>query len=277
MSPASPQYQVRALERALDVLDAFTIGEPELSFTELTARTGLSKGTAVRLLAVLERRGFLERSNETERYRIGVRAFEVGSIYIQTLALEREAHRYLDALVEECHQTANLGMLDHGEIVHLLVVPSRRPIHYSVQSGQRDDAHCTGLGKALLAGLSASELDALIADRGLPRHTERTITTTDELRAELATVRARGYAIDEEESVPGLTCIAAPIYDDRGSAAGAVSVSGQSSEFAEPNRTAYANAVLRTANEISRRLGAAVHDEPPADAIRAEAAGVGRQ
>ncbi len=88
MSSESPQYQVRALERALDLLDAFSLAEPELSFTDLTERSGLSKGTAVRLLAVLERRGLLERSPDTDRYRIGLRAFELGSVYIQSLPLE---------------------------------------------------------------------------------------------------------------------------------------------------------------------------------------------
>ncbi len=84
MPKDAPQYQVRALERALDLLDAFTLAEPELSFTELTERSGLSKGTAVRLLSILERRGFLERSPDTDRYRIGLRTFELGSVYIQS-------------------------------------------------------------------------------------------------------------------------------------------------------------------------------------------------
>lgn len=270
MGQDTPHYQVRAVERALDLLECFALAEPELSFTELTARSGLSKGTAVRLLAVLERRGLVERSNETERYRIGVRAFELGSIYIQSLELEREAHRYLEALVDECHQTANLGMLDHGKIVHLLVVPSRRPIHFSVKTGQRDNAHSTGLGKALLAAATEDELEMVIATRGLPRRTERTITSPDCLRDELARVRLQGYAIDDEESVPGLTCIAAPISSDRGMVIGAVSISGLSQEFAEPVRTTYINAVVRTAHEISHRMGAGVRVVAPDAVITGE-------
>lgn len=270
MGQDTPHYQVRAVERALDLLESFTLTEPDLSFTELTARSGLSKGTAVRLLAVLERRGLVERSNETERYRIGVRAFELGSIYIQSLELEREAHRYLEALVDECHQTANLGLLDHGEIVHLLVVPSRRPIHFSVKTGQRDNAHSTGLGKALLAASTEDELEMVIATRGLPRRTDRTITTPDRLRDELARVRSQGYAIDDEESVPGLTCIAAPISSDRGVVIGAVSISGLSQEFTEPVRTTYVNAVVRAANEISHRLGAGVRAVAPDAVITGE-------
>jgi DNA-binding IclR family transcriptional regulator len=261
MSSESPQYQVRALERALDLLDSFSLTEPELSFTELTERTGLSKGTAVRLLAVLERRGLLERSPETDRYRIGLRAYELGSVYIQSLALESIAHPFLKALAETCGQSANLGILDRGEVVHLTVVPSDRPIHFSVRNGQRDAAHSSGLGKVLLSALSDEELDAVITAYGLPARTPNTISTPAALRTALEQVRAQGYAIDTEESVPGLSCIAAPVIDDRGQVRAAVSISGLTSEFAEPNRSAYVEAVRQAAHGISVRLGAAVRNE----------------
>jgi DNA-binding IclR family transcriptional regulator len=258
MPEDSPQYQVRALERALDLLDAFTLAEPELSFTDLTKRSELSKGTAVRLLSILERRGFLERSPDTDRYRIGLHTFELGSIYIQSFPLETEAQPFLKELADTCGQSANLGILDQGEVVHLIVVPASRPIHFSVRSGQRDAAHSSGLGKVLLAALSDDELDEVIALRGLDQRTPKTLTSPDTLRAALNEVRAQGYAIDDEESVLGLTCIAAPVFDDRGRVAGAVSISGLTNEYAEPNRSAYIAAVVRAADGISQRLGASV-------------------
>jgi DNA-binding IclR family transcriptional regulator len=258
MSQESPQYQVRALERALDLLDAFTLAEPELSFTELTERSGLSKGTAVRLLSILERRGFLERSPDTDRYRIGLRTFELGSVYIQSFQLEAESQPFLKELAATCGQSANLGILDQGEVVHLVVVPASRPIHFAVRSGQRDAAHSSGLGKVLLAALPDDDLDEIIAARGLPQRTPTTLTTPEALRNALTAVRTQGYAIDDEESVPGLTCIAAPVFDDRGRVIGAVSISGLTNEYAEPNRTAYIEAVRQAANGISQRLGAAV-------------------
>lgn len=261
MSSESPQYQVRALERALDLLDAFSLAEPELSFTELIERSGLSKGTAVRLLSVLERRGLLERSPDTDRYRIGLRSFELGSIYIQSLQLESVSEPYLKELAETCGQSANLGILDHGEVVHLYVVPASRPIHFSVRSGQRDAAHSSGLGKVLLAALSDTEIDDVIATRGLAYRTPATITTPEALRTALDEVRAQGYAIDDEESVTGLSCIAAPFFDDRGRVAGAISISGLSHEYVEPNRSAYITAVCQAAQGISLRLGAAVQGE----------------
>lgn len=252
---AAANYQVRALERALDIVAAFTLAEPELSLTTLAARVGLAKSTATRLLAVLEERGWLERSAETDRYRIGVRAFEIGSIYIQTTTLESEAQSTLRALARACQQTANLGILSGDEVVHIAVVAPERPIRFSTAIGQRDWAYCTGLGKVLLAALPDADLTALIARRGLPDRTARTITTLEALRTDLALSRARGYGLDDQESFDGLRCVAAPIRDAQGRIVAAVSASGLVGEMDDPSLPRYVAAVQAAAREISARLG----------------------
>lgn len=253
--PVAANYQVRALERALDIMDAFSLSEPELTLTTIAARVGLAKSTATRLLAVLEERGWLERSAETERYRIGVRAFEIGNIYIQTTTLEIEAQPILRHLANGCQQTANLGILRQGEVVHIAVVVPERPIHFSTPVGLRDWAHLTGLGKALLAALPDDELTRVVAQHGLPGRTTRTITTLEAMREHLAEIRARGYALDDEEAYEGLRCVAAPIRDARGGTIAAVSVSGLASEFDGAALTRYIAAVQDAAHEISARLG----------------------
>jgi DNA-binding IclR family transcriptional regulator len=252
---SAANYQVRALERALDIIDVFTLAEPELTLTALAARVGLAKSTATRLLAVLEERGWLERSAETERYRIGVRAFEVGSVYIQTTSLEIEAQPILRHLATSCQQTANLGVLRQGEVVHLAVVAPDRPIRFSTPIGLREGAHQTGLGKALLAALPDDEVAAIVAQHGLPERTARTITTLEALREHLALIRTQGYALDEEEAHVGLRCVAAPIRDAKGATIAAVSVSGLASEFDDAAMPRYVAAVQRAAHDISTRLG----------------------
>jgi DNA-binding IclR family transcriptional regulator len=252
---AQQHYHVRALERALDLLGAFSVAEPELSFSELAARVDLPKSTTVRLLSILEERGYLQRSPETERYRIGIRAFEIGSIYLQTLRLETEAHPFLERLAAETNQTANLAVLDQGQIVHVAVVAPNRSIRFYATIGQRESSHCTGLGKALLAYQPADVVEEVARRWGLPRRTDRTITTIDGLQAELARIREQGYAIDAEESEPGLTCIAAPVWDDRNRVVAALSVSGQSAEYDEPARGAFIAAITEAAGQISARLG----------------------
>jgi DNA-binding IclR family transcriptional regulator len=242
----------------LDLLDAFSIAEPELSFSELVSRIDLAKSTTFRLISILEERGYLERSPDTDRYRIGIRAFEIGSIYIQSTRLEAEAQPFLQELARSCNQTANLAVLDKDQIVHIAVVAPDRPIRYYATIGQREAAHSTGLGKALLSDHEDDQLAAFSERVGLPEKTERTITDLQRLRTHLAHVREQGYAIDDEESVPGLTCIAAPIRDERDRIVAAVSVSGPIFDFTPAARPELIEAVLAASKSISARMGNAI-------------------
>ncbi len=252
---ATANYQVRALERALDILDVFSLEHPELTLTEIAARVNLAKSTASRLLAVLEERGWLERSPDTDRYRIGVRAFAFGQVYIQATTLDAEAQPFLHRLARECGQTANLGVLHNGEVVHLAVVLPARPIRFDAFAGQREQAHCTGLGKVLLATLTDEELAAVVERHGLPERTPHTFTTLAALREHLALVRVQGYALDDEESHLGLRCLALPIYDARGRIVASLSVSGLADEFTAEALGRYRVACAAAARELSARLG----------------------
>lgn len=252
---ARGNYQVRALERALDILECFTPATPELSLTDIAKKVSLSTSTALRLLAVLHERGYVERSPDTDRYRIGVRALELGSVYLNATTLISEARPYLEWLARECQQTANLAVLSEGEIVHIAVVAPDRPIRFNAYVGQRDGAHFSGLGKVLLAELPQADLRALVQQRGLERRTRRTITTLEALELELAQVREQGYAIDDEESAVGVRCVAAAIRNERNEAVAAVSISGPANELRDEVLPSYIDAVKHAAQEISRRLG----------------------
>ena len=251
----SGDYQVRALARGLAILTSFTLTHPEQSLTAISTRLGLAKGTAVRLLTVLEEHGFVERA-ASERYRLGVRLFELGSIYEQTFSIEQAARPALEQLARECQQTANLGILNQGQVVHIAVVPPQRPIHFAGQLGARELVHCTGLGKALIADCSPESIQAIVDEHGLPSRTAKTITTIEVLEDRLAVVRERGYATDEEESFLGLSCVAAPIRDATGRTVAAVSVSGATAEFAAND---YVPMIQEAATTIALTLGYGVH------------------
>lgn len=263
-------YQVRALERALDILALFSLSNPELSLADIAAQTGVAKSTTLRLVSVLTDYGFLERVPDTERYRIGIRAFEVGSVYIQSTSIESEARPFLQRLAVDCHQTANLGVLNRGEVVHLAVVPPDRPIRFYASVGDREDAYCSGLGKVLISELSDEELDALVEQHPLEPRTRRTIVSADILRSHLEDVRTQGYAIDDEESIVGLRCVAAPVRNDKGEIVAAISVSGPSSEFGESDLARYVELVKDAAYGISTRLGYGAHleDAEPAALVQ---------
>lgn len=257
-------YQVRALERALLLLEAFSLEQPEWTLSELAAATELPPSTALRLLTILEQRGYVERSSDTDRYRIGVALFERGSVYIQSTSVEAEATEPLAALARETNQTASIAVMDRTDIVHIAVRQPKRAIRYYAPVGQREMAHCTGLGKVLLSGLSEEALREVVERRGLPSRTDRTITTLSALRAHLEEVRKQGFAIDNEESLVGLRCVAAPIYDHRDRLIAAMSASGPADEFTDSALPIIIAAVRAAAIAISDRLGHRIHRMPVA-------------
>jgi DNA-binding IclR family transcriptional regulator len=275
--PSGNSYQVRALERALDILGLFSLREAELTLSDMSDRTGVAKSTTFRLVSVLTEYGYLERLPDAERYRIGVRAFELGSIYIQSTTIEAEARPFMEALARECQQTANLGVLSRGEVVHIAVIPADRAIRFYASVGEREKAYCTGLGKALISEFSDEDLADLVALHPFVQRTRRTITSLDVLRINLAEIRRLGYALDDEESNPGLRCVAATIRNDKSDIVAAVSVSGPAFEFSEDALPSIAESVTRAARDISTRLGYAIQTtaQPKAAELNATVTGNG--
>lgn len=248
-------YQIRALDRGLDILESFSLQNPELSIGQIGERTNLPKPTIVRLLSVLTERGFVERVPGAERYRLGVRTLEVGSVFLQSTSIETEANPIMRRLADETGQTANLGILDRYDVVHIEVVAPDRPVRFWASIGKREEAHISGLGKVLLAALPATEIDAYLP-QPRTRITENTITEASALHVELQLVAQQGYAIDNEESNPGVVCIAAPIHDATGRIAAAVSISGLRAEFeSENNMQRLIELVTTASSDISARLG----------------------
>lgn len=263
MATTNPQYQVRALERALQILGSFSLAQPELSLSDLSTATDLPPSTTLRLLSILMQYGYVERSADTDRYRIGVGMFERGSIYIQTTSIEADAREKLAALARTCNQTASMAVLDRDHIVHIAVFPPDRAIRYFAPLGQREMAHCTGLGKVLLSGLPDEQLEEIVERQELPGRTDRTITTIGALRVQLEEIREQGYAIDNEESVVGLRCVAAPIFDDRNRVTAAISASGPAAEFNVETIPVFVREIRKTAEVISGRRGHNVQQKVP--------------
>jgi DNA-binding IclR family transcriptional regulator len=248
-------YQIRALDRGLDILEAFTLSDPELTIGQIGERAGLPKPTVVRLLSVLADRGYVERVQGAERYRLGVRTLEVGSVFLQSTSLEAEARPIMRRLADQTGQTANLGILDKEQVVHIEVMAPDRPVRFWASIGKREDAYVSGLGKVLLTALPEPSLEMYLRQ---PRVavTPSTITDGEALRAELEGIVELGYAVDNEESNVGVVCIAAPIRNGSGRLEAAVSISGPRAEFDRDGRMdELVGLVLAAAGEISGRLG----------------------
>jgi len=245
---------IRAVERAAAILKAFSPTSPSLGVTELARRLGLHKSTIHRLLATLEHEGFVVQDAEGGRYRLGLQLFELGSLVINSMELQKIARSYLEEVHRACGETVHLAILDEGEVVYIDKIESTRQLRMHSLIGRRSPAHCTGLGKVLLAWLPAPALDQVIR-RGLRTYTSRTISSPDMLRNHLALVRQRGYAIDDGEHEELIRCAAAPVFDHTGQVVAAVSIASVGVDVESPRFEEYIGLVQSCTRSISHALG----------------------
>jgi DNA-binding IclR family transcriptional regulator len=190
----------------------------------------------------------------TGRYRLSLRVFQIGSHALDALDLPARAMPALEALGAATEETVHLAVLDGAEAIFIGKVESPRPLRLYSQVGRRCPAHCTAVGKVLLA-YAGSEQRALAAARPLKRYTAKTITSAAALERELEEVRRRGYATDEEEFEDGIRCVAAPVRDYRGRVVAALSVSVPAARLPRARAAALVEQVLDTARRVSEALG----------------------
>jgi DNA-binding IclR family transcriptional regulator len=242
-----PGYHTRALVRALSILDIFSSERRPLAVKDLHLLLDLPKPTVSRLAAVLERFGYLIRREQT--YMLGPKLFELGSLFARQDGLVEMSRRPLEQLTAVSRQTACLGVLQPPDIIHVVVVPSASPVHYVTKVGSLAPAHTTGLGKALLALLSDEAFETTLPQLALKAYTPRTIVDIARLRKELATIRSRGYAIDDEETALGLKCVAIAVDLPPGGPV-AISLSGPAADFTDGTIPAFAETLQRTAARL---------------------------
>lgn len=253
-------YEIQTVRNAFRLLEAFRERE-ELGVTELSRLLDLHKNNVFRLLATLEQAGYVEQSSSSDRYCLGVRCVELGHAYLRNRGLLRLARPILERLAHGCGESAHLGTLRGFEVVHLAGEKSQRLVQSELRLGLQLPAHCTAMGKVLLACGSVRvrqrfERDVL-QDGVLEARTPATIVDPDKLREHLHAVASQGFALDHEECEPGLCCAAAPVFDATGGLVAAVSVSAPAFrvEGDRLERTTVP-ALVGAAEELSQALGA---------------------
>ncbi|MEN3284472.1 MAG: IclR family transcriptional regulator, acetate operon repressor [Solirubrobacteraceae bacterium] len=205
-APAEGAYSIRAVQRVCDLLDLLQ-QEPEgATLVRAAEFTKLPKSSAFRYLATLEERRYVERDPETGAFRLGLALLPMQARQLDMLT--RRARPHLERLQAEFEETANLGMLDGQRVIYLDMVESPHAMRLAARPGDRDALHATALGKALAAQLAVDQVRAILKADGMPKHTDRTITTQREYLAALETVRDVGYALDDGENEIGARCVA---------------------------------------------------------------------
>jgi IclR family pca regulon transcriptional regulator len=255
-SVARSRYNIEALTRGLEILSLFSSDQPSLSLMEVVAALKINKSTAYRVLSTLETLGYLERDANTRRYRPSLKVLELGFTALNSLEVRQVARPYLERLAQEVNETASLGMLNGMDVVYIDRVRNRSIVGVVLGVGSHVSAHCTALGKVLLAYLPQEELKSRLVQSNLTALTPRTFVEPSKLLDELELIRQRGYAINDEELAIGLRAVAAPIRDLSQKTVAAINVSGPVTTISLRRlKNELAPAVVETAAQISAALG----------------------
>jgi DNA-binding IclR family transcriptional regulator len=249
------EYSVPSIERALSVLECLARAKRGFSLSEIGRRLRIPKSSAHLILSTLERRGFLQRNTKTNRYCFGLQLVSLSRSALENLDLREEAKPFLCSLMQESGFTVHMAVLERDEAVIIEKVEAPGLVRLASWVGRRLDVNCSGVGKALLAFLPDDELDCLLRTKDFARHNSRTIISTTILRRELILVRQAGYALDNEEDEPGVRCIGAPVFDEKGKAVAAISIAGVASQIGIDRVPVLARLVTRAAGRISARMG----------------------
>ena len=246
---------VQTLDRALDILELLATEKSGLGVTEIGRRIGLHKSTVHRLLNALGERGYIEKSVDYGTYSLGLKIVEISSIHLNSIELKTEAAPYLRQLAAESTQPVHLATFVDGEATYIEKVETLNTIRMYSQIGKRVPVHCSAVGKALLTGLTDSDIEKLLDQRELKMYTPNTLTKAEEIIKQIGEAQKRGWTIDDEEHEEGIRCIAAPIYDYRGKVIAAVSTSGPSPIISKEKDDDISGYVTKAARAISRRMG----------------------
>lgn len=245
---------VKSAQRVMQIIDALTYTGP-LTFAQLSTELGLPRSSLHGLLSTMVAGGFLVYEEGTRRYHLGIRIWEAGQAYTRNLDLVQAAMPLLREIVDELNETAQLAVLDGTDNVYLAKVESNQKLVLVSHVGSRLPAYTTGLGKALLAGLTDDEVREIFKGTQMSAYTDRTITDLDTLIGVLGTIRRRGYATDEGEYTSGVFCVAAPVRDAVGKTIAAISVSVPTVRVNATTRRSMIRAVGNATSRLSTVLG----------------------
>jgi IclR family acetate operon transcriptional repressor len=249
--------QVQSLDRALSILERLADADG-MTLTDLAQSVGLAPSTTHRLLTTLQQRRFAGFDEDYGVWVIGVAAFNVGNAFLRNRRIVSLGRPVMRRLMEDVGETVNLAVEDKDELVYVTQFESHAPMRAFFRPGRRAPMHASAVGKAMLAERDEATLIDYLHKKGMPRFTEKTIVDPATLRRELARVRERGWAVDDEEHTVGMRCVAATIHNEHGEVIAGVSLSGPSVRVTETRLGELGARVVQAANEITEQIGGSV-------------------
>lgn len=254
MSDKKSYTTTQTIERIATILRCFTEADTDLGVMHISRQTGLHKSTTSRLLSALSREGFVQKNEETGKYRLGLGLVTLAGAVLEKQDLRQVAQEYIRSLAELTQETINISILDGDESINIETIRSPKSIRHAGQLGRRTPLHCTSTGKIQLTYMSPGRRQQILS-KPLIAYTQHTITDANVLRKALADICDQGYAVANEEFEEGLVAIAAPIWDHRGETIAVLSISGPAYRMDSETIQGYISPLTEAANNISRQLG----------------------
>lgn len=246
---------VRLSDRLIAVIESFLVN-PRQTLSAVSVACGMEPSTATRYLRQLVAHGWLERDDETRTYSLGARLVEIGKAARTAHPLRRTVLPYMQDLLSRFDETVNLAVHQSGEIVIIEALESGRSIRRGATVGDRDGWFVSSLGKSILAHLPEDQVLALLAAHPPQRLTEHTLVSREAILADLTDVRARGFALDDEEAEIGLKCVGVPLRDYHGRITHALSISGPTERM-----NARLEEITAAMTKVSRSFGTEIEQD----------------
>ncbi|MDR7418408.1 MAG: IclR family transcriptional regulator [Armatimonadota bacterium] len=245
----------KTVKRALEILNVLATAGGPVGVIDLSKQFKASQSTIFRILSTLVEEGYVTQDPVTDKYALGLQAIIPAGAALNQIEVRKQGLSALERLATETGCNANLAVLYRGSVLYVGRFDGPRSARMYTVLGRLAPAHATALGKAMLAFLPDDEVARIIDGRPLASCTPRTITDPDILRQELARTRTRGYAVDHEEFIQGICCVAVPIRGQHGRIEGAISVSGSAFQVRPDAEDKLAARLQDVSYEISGRLG----------------------
>lgn len=246
---------IKSIMKAARVINMLANEGQPLSLAQMSSNMAISKSTLHGIISTLVDVKFVVQDQQTGRYWLGTRLFEIGSSISSQWNVRKIAYPFIQRIVAETGETVHMAVLDDYEVLYINKQESTSSIRIVTDVGVKLPAHCTGLGKALLSGMSRLELQFMVKSKGLAKYTESTITNFEDFWKEIRHIKSRGYAVDEQEFVEGLRCVAVPVFSHAGDIIAALSVSGPISRMQDKKFEHCRESLQKAAEEISVQMG----------------------
>lgn len=252
---------VPMLMKSFELLEAFREHPHGLTYPELLRLyPQLSRVSIFRVLCSLEQTSYLERIHNTNRYVLGAKFIELGKIAESRLDLLQVALPFMEELLERFNENVNLGAVRNLELVYFKTLETAHPLRVHEMPNRRSAVYCSSLGKAVLAFAGDDAIAQYLRMTPLLRLTANTITDAGAFRRELRAIRERGHALDNEENLEGVRCVAAPILNAQGRARAGLSLSGPVTRMTDDRLADMIPALKQACAAIRARFGIRVDD-----------------